>query len=213
MTIKYYYHFVVNEIWNQAILPYNLPLTVSVGLFTVYWILCLLGAVGIDSFDIDLDTNVDSNVPTPVASFLRFVNAADVPLMGVLSLLSTFMWVISTSANYYFNQAQTEWLGLTIFIVSLIVSVILVKITTIPLVPIFRKMKNLEKAEPAVGRTASVVSIEVDAKYGQCEQKRTAGAPAILNCITTEDNPIPRGKEVVVVSYDKDKGVYKVRTL
>lgn len=201
------------EIWNQAILPYNLPLTVAVGLFALYWIICLLGAAGMDSFDVDLDGSTDGDVPTPVASFLRFVNAADVPLMGVLSLLSTFMWVISMLANYYLNPSHIEWIGFTIFIIAFFVSVILVKLATAPLVPIFRKIKKLEKAEPAIGGTATVISKEVDAKYGQCEQKRKAGAPAILNCITTEDTPIPRGKEVAVVSYDKDKGVYSVRVI
>lgn len=166
-----------------------------------------------DSFDVELDASADSDIPTPVASFLRFVNAADVPLMGVLSLLSTFMWVMSMLANYYLNPSHVEWLGFTIFVIAFFASVILVKLVTAPLAPVFRKIKKLEKAEPAIGGTATVVSKEVDAKYGQCEQKRTAGAPAILNCMTTENSPIPRGKEVAVVSYDKDKGVYTVRTL
>mgnify|MGYP000176847511 CR=1 FL=1 len=74
-------------------------------------------------------------------------------------------------------------------------------------------MKELEKAEPAVGGTATVISKEVDAKYGQCEQIRTKGAPATLTCMTTEDSPIPRGTEVAVVSYSKETGVYTVRTL
>lgn len=187
----------------------------------LYWLTCIIGIFGIDSIDIDLDADMDADLdadvdgalPAPLAATLRFVNAADVPLMAILSLLSVFMWVSSMMANYYFNPELWDWLVLVIFFSSFIVSVILVKIATAPLVPVFRKMKELEKAEPAIGGTAIVISKEVDGKYGQVEQKRTAGAPATLTCITSEDSPIPRGTEVAVVSYDKEKGIYNVRTL
>ena len=45
----------VMELWEQAILPYNLPFTILLGLVVVFWILTLLGAVGMDSLDVDLD--------------------------------------------------------------------------------------------------------------------------------------------------------------
>ncbi len=185
----------------------------------VYWLTCIIGVFGIDSIDIDLDSDSDLNanangdIPAPVVSVLRFVNAADVPLMAVLSLLSVFMWVGSMMANYYLNPEHLNWLILVIFFSSFVVSVILVKIATAPLVPVFRKMKELEKAEPAIGGTAIVISKEVDGKYGQAEQKRTKGAPAILTCVTSEESPITRGTEVAVVSYDKETGIYNVRTL
>ena len=211
----------MREIWEQAILAHNLPLTIVVGLFMVYWLFSIFGIFGLDSMDIDFDAdlnvnsdgNTDSHLPTPIMSALRFVNAADVPLMAILTLLSIFMWVGSMIANYYLNPHLLEWLFLVIFLSSFVGSVILVKITTAPLVPLFRRMKELEKAEPAVGGTAIVISKEVDSKYGQAEQKRTKGAPAILTCITTEETPIPRGTEVSIVSYDKDTGIYKIRTL
>jgi len=186
-----------------------------------YWILSIVGVFGMDSvdldldgdFDVDADGHADGHLPAPVMSALRFVNAADVPLMAVLTLLSIFMWVGSMLANYYWNPHLLDWLILVIFLSSFVVSVILVKIATAPLVPVFRKMKELEKAEPAIGGTAIVISKEVDGKYGQANQQRTKGAPARLTCITTEEKPIPRGTEVAVVSYDKATGIYTVRTL
>ena len=185
----------------------------------LYWILSIVGVFGIDSVDLDLDAdfdvdgNADGQLPTPVMSALRFVNAADVPLMAVLTLLSIFMWVGSMLANYYWNPQLLDWLILVIFLSSFVISVILVKLATAPLVPVFRKMKELEKAEPAIGGTAIVISKEVDGKYGQVQQKRTKGAPAILTCITSEESPIPRGTQVAVVSYDKKTGIYNVRAL
>jgi len=211
----------VKEIWEQALLPHNLPLTFVVGLLMLYWITCILGVIGMDSLDLDLDpdpdldadVDVDGNIPSSIAAMLRFVNAADVPLMAVLSLLAIFMWVTSMMANYYFNPEHREWIISVVFISSFVLSVFLVKIATTPLVPVFRKMKQLEKSEPAVGGTGVVTSKEVDSKFGQVEQTRSSGAPAILNCKTSEDQPIFRGTEVTVVSYEKETGLYIVRTL
>lgn len=205
----------MKELWDIAIQPHNLPLTCVVGLFMVYWSICILGVFGIDTFDIDLDADLDGDaegvVPSPVAAALRFVNATEVPLMAVLTILSVFMWVSSMMGNYYFNPELTDVLILSIFACSFVVGVILTKMATAPLVPVFRKMKELEKAEPAVGGVGVVLSKQVDQKYGQVELKRKEGAPATLNCRTSDETPIPRGAEVIIISYDKDTGTYLVR--
>lgn len=207
----------MKELWDIAIQPHNLPLTCVVGLFMVYWSICILGVFGIDTFDIDLDADLDGDaegvVPSPVAAALRFVNATEVPLMAVLTILSVFMWVSSMMGNYYFNPELSDVLILSIFAGSFVVGVILTKMATAPLVPVFRKMKELEKAEPAVGGVGVVLSKQVDQKYGQVELKRKEGAPATLNCRTSDETPIPRGAEVIIISYDKDTGTYFVRKL
>lgn len=207
----------MKELWDIAIQPHNLPLTCVVGLFMVYWSICILGVFGIDTFDIDLDADLDGDaegvVPSPVAAALRFVNATEVPLMAVLTILSVFMWVSSMMGNYYFNPELSDVLILSIFAGSFVVGVILTKMATAPLVPVFRKMKELEKSEPAVGGVGVVLSKQVDQKYGQVELKRKEGAPATLNCRTSDETPIPRGAEVIIISYDKDTGTYLVRKL
>lgn len=207
----------VKELWDIAIQPHNLPLTCVVGLFMLYWLTCIIGIFGIDAFDLDLEVDaegaVDSALPSPVASVLRFVNAADVPVMAVLSFVSLFMWAGSMLGNYFFNPSLNDYLMVLIFGVSFIISVFLTKLATTPLVPVFQKMNELEKAEPAVGGVGIVISKQVDQIYGQVEQKRKEGAPANLNCRTTEDEPIPRGTEVAIIDYDKDSGIYLIRTL
>ena len=185
----------------------------------LYWITCILGVFGVDSLDLDLDAdaNIDGDgnghVSGPFVSVLRFVNATDVPLMAVLTLLSVFMWVITMMGNYYLNPSLNDFVIMAIFGGSFIVGLVLTKLATAPLVPVFKKMKELEKAEPAVGGVGAVVSKSVDQKYGQVELKRKEGAPAILNCRISSDEPLPRGTEVAILSYDKDSGIYLVRKL
>ncbi len=212
------FYISVKELWDIAIQAHNLPLTFAVGLCMLYWLTCIVGIVGVDSLDLDLDMDGDldgdvSSVPTPIASFLRFVNAVDVPLMAVLSFLSVYMWVLSMMGNYYFNPEHKDVLVMAIFAGAFVVGVILTKITTAPLVPVFRKMNELEMAEPAVGGVGIVISKQVDQQYGQVEQKRKEGAPAILNCRISSDEPILRGSEVAIVSYDQENGTYLVRAL
>ena len=183
----------------------------------LYWLTCILGLFGMDSLELDLEGNaeaeLDASVPSPLLAILRFVNAADVPLMAVLTLLSIFMWIFTMMGNYYFNESLNDLVVLIIFGVAFVLGLILTKITTAPLVPIFRKMKELEKAEPAVGASGIVISKQVDEAYGQVEIRRKEGAPAILNCHTSGGDPIPRGSEVAILSYHKESGIYLVRKL
>lgn len=207
----------MKELWDIAIQPHNLPLTCVVGLFMLYWMICILGVFGIDTLDLDLDGEVDGDAghsgSSPLVAVLKFVNATDVPLMAVLSILSIFMWVMTMMGNYYLNPELNDGWIFAIFAGSFVIGIVLTKFATAPLVPVFRKMKELEKAEPAVGGVGVVISKSVDEKYGQVEQKRKEGAPAILNCRISGGEPIPRGSEVSVVSYDKDSGVYLVRKI
>ena len=61
-----FYHIVVKEIFEQALLAHNLPLTIVVGLFMLYWILSMVGVFAVDSIDFDMDIDAgDPSNPTP----------------------------------------------------------------------------------------------------------------------------------------------------
>ena len=90
----------VKELWEQAILPYNLPLTILLGLVVGFWILTLIGGV---SFDADLDLDADTatgDLGDLPAAMLRAVNAGHVPVAIVLSVLLLMMWMASIILNY-----------------------------------------------------------------------------------------------------------------
>jgi len=104
-TVFLFYTPTVKEIWDQAILYYNLPLTIVLGFIMIYWVLAVLGTIDIEALDIDFDIDLDADVDpdfdldtdaTPgdagfLVGALKFVNAAEVPLMMVLSFLFLFM--------------------------------------------------------------------------------------------------------------------------
>lgn len=205
------------ELLEQAILPYNLPFTILLGLVVVFWILTLVGAVGVDSLDADLDVGADDvagdlgDVP---AAMLRVVNAGFVPLTVVLSILILMMWVGSMTLNYYFNPAHSWLLAFGFIAVAFVLAVIATKILTQPLVPLMRRLKEAENVAPVIGEVGIVRSIQLDSKFGQVEVERPDGASALLNAhLGVDTDPVPRGTTVAIISLDEASGLYLVRAL
>ncbi|MES2440362.1 MAG: hypothetical protein V4584_14935 [Verrucomicrobiota bacterium] len=205
----------VKELWEQAILPWNLPITILLGLVVLFWMLKILTGADLDSGDGDLDVD-DASAETGDLStdLLRVVNAGAVPLTIVLSVLILVMWMASVLLNYYLNPEQDSVRSVGCFIASLAIAVIGTKVITQPLVPLMRRLKAAEDTAPVIGETGIVRSIEIDSRYGQVEVLRPHGAPAILNSRLDPDaDPIPRGTPVAIVSFDRPSGIYLVRAL
>ena len=207
----------MHEIWQQAILPYNLPFTILLGLVVVFWLFTIVGAVGVDSLDIDLDADADGDLnhfgELP-AVFLRVVNAGSVPVTIVLSVLVATLWLGMMLLNYYFNPGQSVLLALGFFLAAFVGGVLATKAITQPLVPFMKKLKQAEDAPPVVGCIGVVRSIRIDSEYGQVEVERPGGAPALLNArLGPAAEPAGRGSQVAIVSLDESTGVYLARVI
>ena len=207
--------FDVKELWEQALIGYNLPLTVLFGLVVVFWLLTLLGAVDLDTLDIDLDVETDGADGVGEGIFavlLRFVNAHDIPVTIVLSLLSVFMWAGAILTNYYFNPEQNSLLAMAFLLVNLIISTLVVKFVTEPLRPFMRAIKDDgELQEPLVGMSGVVKSRVMDSSFGQVEVPRDKGAPALLNAILPEgQEPVVRVDQILVIDFDDQLDKYLV---
>jgi hypothetical protein len=201
----------VKELWEQAVLPYNLPLTILLGAVVLFWLLTLLGIFGTDSFDLDMDGDGEVHAGDIAGALLRFVNAGYVPVTVVLSVLVLATWLLSVLVNYHFNPGHSMALAAGYLVLALIAGVILTKLVTQPLVPLMRRLKEAEDAKPVLGELGVVRSIEITDRYGQVEVVREDGAPALLNARLTEGAvPLGRGAEVAVLSFDESAGVYLV---
>ncbi len=207
----------MKEIWEQAFLIYNLPLTLLLGLVAVFWIVSLLGVADFDT-EMDLDLDADGDLQGGESAFgvlMRLVNAHDVPLMLVLSLLTLFMWLISIASNFYLNSGESGLVAFGLLFVNFIISVIFVKLVTQPLRPMFRSIRNdKEHQEPLIGSTGFVKSRVLDADFGQCEVIRPKGAPALLNCRLAEgEEPLVRGDEILVIGHDDDTRKFIIKPI
>lgn len=211
----------MKEIWEQATLAHNLPLTILLGMVVVYWLLALVGTIDIDALDIDLDIDSDGDLDADVTpsnlgclgSALKFVNATDIPVMMVLSLLTLLMWGISIFSNAALNPSGSILLATGLLVGNFFVSCVIVKFITQPLRPMLRAFKKGENDdEPVIGQIGTVKSRVIDGKYGQVEIPRQNGAPAIVNSRMGDGHPPQtRGSEVLVFDHDSEKKLYIVR--
>ena len=219
----------MKELFEQALISYNLPLTIALVGVLFYWVLCSFGALDSDAFDIDFDSTADIDADLDSSSdahgdhhsgsfiggVMKFVNAQDVPIMIILSLLVLSMWAISIFSNYHLNPNRSDLVALGLLATNFIVSVFVVKGITTPLRPVMRAIKNdADAPAPIVGSVGVVKSRMLDQNFGQVEVIRDKGAPALVNCrLRDEDEGQMRGSEVLIYDFDAEKDRYLVRAL
>ena len=223
----------MGALWEEAIKYHNFPLTALVGLVMVYWLLTIFGIFDSDAFEPDLDLDVDVDVDIDVEAdvdvdahsdlghgisstggmgLLRTFGLGEVPLVVLLSVLIISMWVIAIFANYILNPLNSLLIAFLLAIPNFIVSMFVMKFTTMPLRPFFRALRQDPDApEPVVGRTGTVRSSEVSETFGQIEVP-TKGTPLYLNArIAAGDETLKKGDEALVYKFCKENGIYMVR--
>lgn len=207
--------------------PVNLALSVMLVLILLYWIIVILGAVGLDSLDLDLDLDgepdidVDLDVDSETSvlhagvgtSILRFFNIGTVPVLILLSVFVLALWSIGVISY--------PWVGNWSILLQVLVLVpfsagalLLTKLLTAPIAVLFRKMKEQEEAEQKldlIGKRCMIVSLTATHKHGQAEVQ-TDGAPLRLNVVTADNaSVLNKGDEAVLVAKDGTRGVYTIR--
>jgi hypothetical protein len=221
----------MGEIIHDALLIYNLPLTLLLGLSVLYWISVCFGMLDIGSFDADMhmDANVELGMDTDVdvhadahgdigggamMALARFVNIHEVPLMVVLSFQFIFMWMIGMISNHYLNRDESILLGGGLLIANFIGSAILTRIVTAPLKPLMRGLKKeWDDAGPIIGNAGTVKTAEVNETFGQVEVVRQ-GAPTLCNARTPEGaDPLKRGDTALVIDYNTETQTCIVKRL
>ncbi|QTN31435.1 hypothetical protein HZ994_03525 [Akkermansiaceae bacterium] len=121
------------ELLEQALLPFNLPLTIALGAVMLFWLVVLLGFIGIDTFDVDLTPEaLDAETFSLPDLIGKLTNAADIPVTIIISLYTLFLWMASLLGNYYLNPMQSNLIGLAILGGGLFVSLALTKAITQP---------------------------------------------------------------------------------
>ena len=215
----------MGEIIHEALLLYNLPLTVLLCLSVAYWISVGFGMLDVGSFDADIDmdaeldlgagADVDGDVGGGALMALgRFVNVHEVPLMIVLSVQFIFMWMIGIISNHYLNPGESLLIGGGLLVGNFIVSAIITRYVTAPFKPIMRGLKKeWDDAGPIVGNTGTVKTSEINESFGQVEIIRQ-GAPTLCTARTPEGGEaIMRGDTALVIDYDTETQTCIVKRL
>ena len=203
------------ELLQVALLPANIIYSILLVVAILYWLLLLLGTLDFGSFDVDLDVDVDADVDVEVGGFagaLYFFNFGRLPFMVIFSVLALAMWSLSILMNYYFSDG-TIWFPIVIFLPMLLVSLIIAKVLTLPLVPIFEQLNKGAEPVDYIGMTCKLLLPASSDKVGQAEVLHN-GSPLLITVKVAEDqNPIPKGAEALILRASNDGKHYIIKRL
>lgn len=212
----------VLELFQAAISPHQILLSLLLALVVLYWLLVLFGALDFEA-DLPSDLGVDADAGansshgyTPGLStggaWLsagRFLGFSQVPMVVWLSFIILFLWFGSLVLNEWYNQSGSPVQAALLILPNLLGSLILTKVATIPVAKLFKAMGDADsEAEGVIGRTGTVTSTEADETYGQLEIP-TFGVPLLINVRTQPGvAALKRGDPAKVVSAGPDNAFY-----
>jgi Protein of unknown function (DUF1449) len=189
----------------------NLPFTILLLLFILYWVLTIAGFVGTDLFDIDFDADAGSD-PTNVegvgVGLLKFLHFGEVPVMVIGTIFAFCMWASMLTANHYFNQNYSWLMAIVLFGPCAALSLIVGKILLLPIAPLFRSLdpKQIEN-ENIIGRSCIVTTSEVNDRFGQAEVE-SVGAPVVVQVRSKSGRVFLKGQTLRLTQYDQESNTY-----
>ncbi|MFC6999023.1 OB-fold-containig protein [Rufibacter roseus] len=204
----------MEELLQAAVAPANVFATGLLIFVMLYWVTVILGVFDISSFDIEFETNVntDTDGVSSVAwlnSALAFFNLGKVPLMFFLTFFALPYWVLSVSVNYLLGT-QDIWLGLVLILPLMLVCLVLSKFMTWPFVKLFDAMeKDGESNQVIIGQTCTILLPANHQQTGQASV-RTKGSPLLLNVRTSQGHLVQKGDTALVIEYLPETNLYLI---
>ena len=205
------------ELFQAAISPHQLLLSLLLALVVLYWLLVIFGALDFEtdlpddfgSADVDAHHGHGLNTGGVWITAGRLFGFSQVPMVVWLSFIILFLWFGSLVLNEWYNQGGSSVQAALLILPNLLGSLILTKLATIPVAKLFKAMGDADsEAEGVIGRTGTVTSTEADETYGQLEIP-TFGVPLLINVRTQPGvAALKRGDPAKVVSAGPDNAFY-----
>ncbi len=179
----------------------NLPYTILLGLFLVYWITVIIGLLDVEFIDFDLEGD---------SFFGGLLNVGKVPFSIWMTVFAFQGWLYSVLINLWLNSFPKfpitgffRFLGIAVVIVPL--SAFLTKIFTKPLEKLFHE-DSITKND-FVGQECEVTSSVVDEKFGIGEI-RIDGDVQILDLRAKAEESFVKGEKALIFEYDDKEDVF-----
>ncbi len=179
----------------------------------LYWMLTLVGLVGIEMLEFDLD-GADSVSSLNVFSGLLFkLGLNGVPVTIVISMIALLGWMLCFLLVYFlFPWIPFTWLKVLlgvpvlcgVFYAAAMLTALLIK----PLRPIFLA-SNQEVQQQILGQTAVVRTGQVTRTFGEA-CVADGGAGLIVKVRSYKDEVFRRGDKVVLLEHVAGENFYRV---
>lgn len=196
--------------------------TVILGVCLGFWVLSIIGGIGVDTVDGWMDADAGDLVDGSeggMGMLLGKMGLGGVPFMVMLTVLSLTGWVSSFYAQSLLMPLVPEgahWLiNAAVIVFSLALTfVIAVFLTALALRPLRRWLVKVAppdlRAEDWVGRVASVSSMVLNNGEGRVEIDGGPSGPIILQARAREGHEYVRGDVVILVKHDPERHLYEV---
>lgn len=202
---------------NETFQPVNLPATSLLLMCLLYWLMVIIGAIGVDAVDFDFDADVDVGMDGDFdshaggfSSFAELMHLNDVPVVLVASVFAIYFWIASFCGNYFLNPDGKLLIGLGIGLVNVAIGLVLTRQIIGPLAKGLRHKEVDTKRERMIGLIGEVTTSEVSPTFGQVSI-RVNGPELVINARTPENKPrLGKGDSARIVAYDYEKDTYTV---
>lgn len=217
------------------------PASILVCLMVGYTLLALIGLIdlGFDPPDLDLDPGLDIDVSIDGvgldaagldaaggadvgvdflhglgAGSIRATNFGRVPLVLWGGVFTVAFWSVSYGLWHTIESglfSPPGWfLSSLLSLPNVVIAVAVTKGVTQPMLKHFVPPPKYGH-EKLLGATCEICTMEATDEFGQAKF-RTNAAPLLLN-VRTDGPHIPKGTEVRIIGFDRDKRIYKVTHL
>lgn len=168
-------------------------------------------------FDHDVDHDLDHGADAghgPDFSLLSFIGIGKVPLLVVLLILFSSVGLFGWLLHGIIQTVLGTFPGLLIFLtlpVALVGGSFITSRTARFIGQLIPPLTSTaSRAQTLVGTTGTVTSPYVDERYGMVHLRDRGSTLISVFAVTDELPPIPRGEQVLLVSYDAEAKRYRV---
>ena len=200
-------------------------------LVMAYWLLAIVGILGIDMFDFDLDVDTDLDLDLDVDAdlevdpelnvegaslldstiglgigWLTFLNIGKVPLTIWVSAFSVIFWIVCRAWPAGLAGGSMLY-AILIVVGSAMIALLPTKLVTQPFRGMFAIVQP-DSARDVVGREGEVITPEVSQKMGQVRVAAEA-SPLLLNARSVQ-GVIGKGEIVRIVKHSPKDDLYLV---
>jgi hypothetical protein len=226
----------MHEVLVESLSFPTVVFTVLLGVVVVYWLLVILGALGMDMFDADhghgepghvhvgdgdlgdggqvshgdgSHTGHDAGI---FGTLLGTLKLDAVPTTVVVSLIVFWGWLVTHFASHFVAGSHAS--GITEFlllVVAFVIAVLLTSFAIRPLAPLFRTHPAARRSA-LVGKVVTIDTSRVDDAFGMARAE-DGGAGLIVQVRCAAGNSLGRGHRALVVSFDEAREVYEVTPL
>ncbi len=208
------------EFLNELISLANMPVTILMGMVVLYWLMVILGVLGMDAIDLDLDLDadlgidgdfgIDGDAGGVFGEALAFMHLGDVPVMIVGSLVIFFMWLLTVASNFLVNTDHSVWLSVGLIIPNIVISLMVSKALIWPFLHMFKSdPSQVDTRENMIGVSGIVKTTEITETFGQVEIQ-IDGPAIVINARTIPGERLAKGDCAKIVAYNSANDTFTV---